>query len=59
MEMLIKKRIIIFSMFSIIELCVGLKVFVFQANGIYLIWWSEFVGLAYEGKDIVFRFIIE
>jgi hypothetical protein len=23
------------------------------------IWWSNFVGLAYQGKDIVFRFIIE
>jgi hypothetical protein len=23
------------------------------------IWWSEFDGLAYQGKDIVFRLIIE
>jgi hypothetical protein len=28
---------------------------------IYLLmcWSTEFIGLAYEGKDIVFRFIIE
>jgi hypothetical protein len=43
-----------------IGFCAGLKILCFQANGI--VGFGDlnlFVGLAYQGKDIVFRFIIE
>jgi hypothetical protein len=50
----------LFSTFSKIELYLGLKIFLFfSGQWDCWIWWSEFVGLALVGKDIVFRFIIE
>jgi hypothetical protein len=51
----------LFPMFSIIELYLGLKTFLIFFSGQWdcWIWWSEFVGLAYKGKDIVFIFKIE
>jgi hypothetical protein len=41
-------------MFSRIEFYLGLKILFFSGQWDSWIWWSEFVGLALVGKDIVF-----
>jgi hypothetical protein len=47
-------------MYIRIGFCVGLKILCFQANGIAgFSNLNLFVGLAYQGKEIVFRFIVE